>query len=148
MGQVGLDDAPDDRAAVDRRQLLPPEPSRDDLAGAIIRMARYDDLADRERAHHRADRHRRGIVSLVGDPAAHRGLDREEFVADEDLPLRRSDDRGIANGEILGLRDSRRPGDKNHLTIAHPDLAPNASLVRSHDSFATWPPPGKDIVAC
>ena len=49
-------------------------------------------------------------------------------------------------GEILGLRDPCGPGNKNHLTIVHPDLAPNASLVRSQDSFATWPPPGKDIV--
>ena len=122
MGEIGLEDAPDDRAAIGRRQLLPAEPSRDNFASAIIRMARFDHLADRQGAHDRADRYRRRIVSAVGDPATHCGLDRDEFVADEDLPLGERDDECFANGEILDLRNPRRPGDKNHLTIDHPRL--------------------------
>ncbi len=137
MREICLEDAPDHGAAVDRRQLLPAEPPRDDFTGAIVRMARFDDLADSQGAHDRPDRHRRRIVSLVGDPAAHGGLDGEEFVPDEDLPLPGPDDRGLVNGEIPGLRDPGRPGDQNHLTIDHPGLAPNASLMRSQGSLAT-----------
>ena len=50
MREIDLDDAAHDRAGVDSRELLPPEPSRDDFAGAVLRMARFDDLPDRERS--------------------------------------------------------------------------------------------------
>ena len=65
------------------------------------------------------DRGGRRIVSAVSNPAAHCGLNREEFVAHENLPFRGWDNGALANREILRLRDPRGPGDKNHLTIDH-----------------------------
>jgi hypothetical protein len=80
-------------------------------------VTRFGDHACSESTHHRADGHRFGIIALIGDPAAHRGLHRQEVIADPDLTLAELLVRRLDDLEILRLRDTFGAADEEALAV-------------------------------
>ena len=130
MRQSGLGHPAQNGVRFDRGPFLPAEPAGDDVAGAPLGMPGFGDGSDGERAHRRTDRDRRGIIADVGDPAAHGGLDRQEFVAHEHGSLGERLDRNLPNGEILRLRDAGRTRDEDDLAVVHGRLPKTTVSIR------------------
>jgi hypothetical protein len=116
--QVRLPDLARDLAAVAHRVLLPPEHAHDPVAGRVAGVARSDHLAAGERTHHLADAHRRRVVRDGAHPAAHRGVDREEVVPDQEFAVPEIGHRRDGELEMRRLRDAVRAGLQANLAIA------------------------------
>ena len=117
--QVGFGDAANDGVDRDGGMGLPAEPAGKHFADAEIRVAALDDVADGQRAHHGTDFNRGCIAGGIGDPAAHRRLDRQETVADQNLAVRETGEGSLDDGEILRLRHALRTRDENGLAVVH-----------------------------
>src|SRR3546814_17826079 len=69
------------------------------------------------RSHDRTDRDRRCVISPVGDPAAHRGFDRQKLVSHPDLAIGERQSLGRDECEIFRLRDTFGARGENALAI-------------------------------
>jgi hypothetical protein len=91
--QIGLLDLALDRGGIDVGPLLPAEQAGHRRADRKRRIVRLGHATGGESTHHAADWNRLGVVRDRADPAAHRRLDRQPFVAHPHLAGREREQR-------------------------------------------------------
>src|ERR1700733_1356021 len=80
---------------------------------------RLRDLAHRQRPHNGTDLDGGRIVAPVGDPAAHRRIDRQKGVADANVSFRQDAEFGFADSKILRLRHAVGTRDEDNGAAFH-----------------------------
>ncbi len=115
-GKIGLPHLASDRAAVGDGIFLPAEHSHDDVAFGVSRVSRGHHRAAGEGTHWRADGHGLGVVRHGVHPAAHRRIDRKEFVANQQFAGLQLRQRHGDNAEMVRLRDPN--GTRRQLDLA------------------------------
>src|SRR6266850_3791332 len=96
---------------------LPAEDSHDLVADCETRISAFDYFADGKGAHRVSDLNPGPIRALVGNPSAHRGIDREIFVVNDKLSVATGRQRRGADREVFRTWYPVGPRAKPNLLI-------------------------------
>ena len=115
--------------------VLPSEQADERVALAEVGGAALDDLRRAHAAHHLAEPDRRHVARAIGHPGAHRGVERQIEVADQELALAELRHGRLAQLEVRRLDHALGPEAKQPLAVQ--------SLVHSLSSLVPGP---RDVV--